>query len=108
MTVPVRGRPGGRGPADGSASSVPDDFRGLALPILSNVNPRDQLRSAGKRLTEPVEPLAQRIAERVVDLLVNAVDVNALVARVDLNAVLARVDVDDVLAKVDVNALLDR
>ena len=63
------------------------------------------MRSAGKRLTEPVEPLAQRIAERVVDLLVNAVDVNALVARVNLNAVLARVDVDDVLAKVDVNAL---
>jgi hypothetical protein len=72
------------------------------------VNPRDLLASAGKRMTDPVETLAQRVAERVVDLLVVALDVNALVARVDMNAVLALIDVDEVLAKVDVNALLER
>jgi hypothetical protein len=68
------------------------------------VNPRDRLLSAGRR--NPVEALAQQVTERVVDLLVGALDVNELVARVDLNAILARVDVDEVLKKVDLNALL--
>jgi hypothetical protein len=52
------------------------------------VDPLDRLRSAGKRMTDPAESLAQRIAERVVDLLVRALDVNAVVQRVDPNAVL--------------------
>jgi hypothetical protein len=38
-------------------------------------------------MTDPVELIAQRVTERVVDLLVNALDINAIVARVDLNAV---------------------
>jgi hypothetical protein len=72
------------------------------------VDPRDRLRSVGKRITDPVEPLAQRVAERVLDLVVNMLDVNALVERVDLNAVIDHVDVDKVLQKVDLNAVLDR
>jgi hypothetical protein len=81
------------------------------------MDPRDRLRSVGKRITDPVEPIAQRIAERAIDLVVNALDINALVARINLNAVLdhvdvnkvlAKVDLNEVLAKVDVNALLDR
>jgi hypothetical protein len=81
------------------------------------MDPRDRLRSVGKRMTDPVEPIAQRIAERAIDLVVNALDINALVARINLNAVLdhvdvnkvlAKVDLNEVLAKVDVNALLDR
>ncbi len=59
-------------------------------------------------MTDPVESLAQRVAERVVDLLVQALDVNALVRRVDLNAALGQVDINALLARVDVNALLDR
>lgn len=59
-------------------------------------------------MTDPAEVLAQQITDRVVELVVNALDVNDLVARVDLNAVLGGVDIDAVLAKVDVNALLDR
>jgi hypothetical protein len=47
------------------------------------VNPRDRLRSAGKR--NPVEAIAQQVTERVVDLLVSALDVNELAARIDLN-----------------------
>jgi hypothetical protein len=71
----------------------------------------------GKRLTDPVEGMTQQIAERVLDLLVTALDINALVARVDLdealrkldpNRLLDRVDVNRLLDRVDVNALLDR
>jgi hypothetical protein len=72
------------------------------------VNPRDRLRAAGRRVTDPAEALAQEAAERVIDLVVNALDVNELAARVDLNALLSRVDVDALLEKVDVDALLDQ
>ena len=45
-------------------------------------------------MTDPMESLAQRVAEGVFDLLVNALDVNALVRRVDLNALLGQVDLE--------------
>jgi hypothetical protein len=67
------------------------------------MDPRDRLRSMGKRMTDPVEPLAQRVAERAIDIVVNALDINALVARINLNAVLNHVDINKVLAKIDVN-----
>ena len=53
----------------------------------------------GKRITDPVEQLAEKTAERVIDLVVRTLDVNAVVQRVDLNAV---------LDQVDVNKLVDR
>lgn len=91
------------------ASPVTDDFGTRGAVILNLVDPLGRLRLAGKRMTDPVEALAQRVAERVVDLLVSALDVNALVQRVDLNALLDRVDLDQhVLSKIDVNALLER
>jgi len=31
------------------------------------MDPRDRLRSMGKQMTDPVEPLAQRVAERAID-----------------------------------------
>jgi len=70
-----------------------------------------------RRITDPVEQLAQRVAERVVELVLSVLDVNALLAQVDVNALLARVDVaallkrvdlNTVLAQVDLDALLDR
>jgi hypothetical protein len=72
------------------------------------VNPGDRLRSVGRRMTDPAEVLAQQITDRVVELVVNALDVNELVARVDLNALLGAVDIDAVLKKIELNALLDR
>src|SRR6516162_9924944 len=72
------------------------------------VNPRDRLRAVSRRVTDPAEVLAQEATERVVELVVNALDVNELAARIDLNALLGRVDVDAILKKVDVDALLDR
>lgn len=86
-----------------------DDSRLPGVAILSLVEPFDRLRSAGRRMSDPLEALAQRVAERVVDLVVHALDVNALVQRIDLNALLDRIDLDDyVLRKIDVNALLAR
>jgi hypothetical protein len=54
------------------------------------------------------ERLAQGVAERVVALVVEALDFDALLAKVDVDALLARVDVDALLDRVDVDALLAR
>jgi hypothetical protein len=70
------------------------------------VNPRDRLRPAGRR--NPVEAIAQQVTERVVDLLVSALDVNELAARIDLNELIGRVDINMILKKVDLNVLLDQ
>ena len=64
--------------------------------------------SAGKRWTDPAEALAQQVTERVVDLVVGALDVNELAAQVDVNAILSRVDIDAMLRKIDLNALLSQ
>ena len=72
------------------------------------MDPLGRLRSAGRRVTDPMEALAQQVADRVVGLVTTALDVNALVDRVDMNALLARLDVNALLARVDLNALLAR
>ncbi len=72
------------------------------------MEPLERLRTAGKRVTDPLEQLAQRVAEHVLDLVVNALDLNELVAQLDLNAVLDRVDVEALLGRVDLNALLEQ
>jgi uncharacterized RDD family membrane protein YckC len=55
-----------------------------------------------------VEALAQLVAERVVEVVVAALDVNALLDRVDVDALLDRTDVDRLLDRTDVNSLIDR
>ncbi len=55
-----------------------------------------------------MEWMAQGVAQRVIDLVVDSLDVNALIARIDLNAVLARVDLNVALGRVDVNQELGR
>lgn len=62
----------------------------------------------GKRITDPVEQLAERTAERVIDLVVRTLDVNALVQGVDLNAIVDRVDVNKLVDRVDVDKILDQ
>lgn len=70
------------------------------------------LSSAGagqcRRMPGLPERLAQGVAERVVALVVDALDLDALLAKVDVDALLARVDVDALLERVDVDALLAR
>ena len=62
----------------------------------------------GKRITDPVEALAEKTAERVIDLVVRSLDVNALIQRVDPDAILDRVDVIKLVHRVDVDAVADR
>jgi hypothetical protein len=72
------------------------------------VEPLDRLRSARKDVAVSAELLAQRVAERVIDIAVQAVDLNALLKQVDLNALLKQVDLNELLEQVDVDAVLDR
>jgi uncharacterized RDD family membrane protein YckC len=46
--------------------------------------------------------------QRVTDLLLQALNVNAVAQRIDVNAVLDQVDVNELLKRVDLQALLDR
>ena len=50
--------------------------------------------------------MAQGVAQRVIELVVELLDVNALIDRIDLNAVLARVDLNQVLDRVDMDQLM--
>ena len=61
-----------------------------------------------RRLTEQMESIAQGIAGRVIDLVLDALDMNALIARVDLNLVLSRVELNTLLQRVDLNELVDQ
>ncbi|MFY9929206.1 MAG: hypothetical protein WAK82_14465 [Streptosporangiaceae bacterium] len=72
------------------------------------MNPRDRLRPASRRWPDPAEALAQQVTERILDLVVRALDVNDLAARIDLNALAGRLDVDTIMKKIDLNALLDQ
>jgi hypothetical protein len=54
------------------------------------------------------EGLAQAIAERVVNLVVEAIDIDALLAKVDMDALLARVDVGQIIERVDVDAIVSK
>ena len=60
------------------------------------------------RLVPRVEALAQAVAERAVEIVVSALDMNALLDRVDLNAALDQVDIDRVLDRIDLDRLLGR
>ena len=62
----------------------------------------------GRRITDPVEALAEKTAEQVIDLVVRSLDVNALIQRVDPDAILDRVDVNKLVDRVDLNNLVDR
>jgi len=72
------------------------------------MDPSERMRTASRRLAEPVESLAQNIARRVIELVVEALDLNALLDQIDLNRALDQVNVNRLLDKVDVNKLLDQ
>ena len=54
------------------------------------------------------ETWAQAAAERAIELVVSALDVNALLDEVDLNALLDQVDINRLLDRIDLNRLLSR
>ena len=81
------------------------------------MDPVERMRTARKRLAEPVDSMAQTVAKRATELVVDSLDINDVLARidvnkllnqVDVNQLLDRVDVDRLLARVDVNALVDK
>ena len=72
------------------------------------MDPLHGLRSMGKRLTDPVEQLAERTAERVIDLVVRTLDVNAVIQRVDFDAIVDRVNVNKVVDQVNVDKVVDQ
>src|SRR5665213_596826 len=58
--------------------------------------------------TGRMEQLVEAIAERVVNLVLDSVDINALVAQVDVDGLVDRVDVEKIVARVDVQAIIQR
>ena len=55
-----------------------------------------------------MEQLVEAIAERVVNLVIEAIDVDALMAKIDMDALLDRVDVDGLIDRVDVDKIVSR
>jgi len=55
-----------------------------------------------------VEQLAQAVAERVVNMVMDAIDIDALLERIDIDAVVSRVDVDGLIDRVDVEKIVER
>jgi hypothetical protein len=55
-----------------------------------------------------MEQLAQALAERLVPLIVDAIDIDALLDRVDVEKVIERVDVEKIIDRVDVDKIIDR
>ncbi len=75
------------------------------LPVNRLKGPTDLIRTTG--FGEQMESMAQGVAHRVIDLVVDSLDVNALLDRIDLNALLARVDLNQVLDRVNLNQMLE-
>jgi hypothetical protein len=76
-----------------------------------------RLGAVTRRVGIAVEGIAQDVADAVVPVAVDAVDLNEVLERVDVNALLEkldldrlleRVDLDALIARVDLNAVLDR
>ena len=64
--------------------------------------------SAGRRFAEQIESIAQAVAQRVIDLVIEALDMNALIARIDLNVVLGRINLNSLIAQVNLNELINQ
>ena len=55
-----------------------------------------------------VEQLAQSLAEHIVPLIVDAIDIDAILDKVDVEKIVERVDVDKIIERVDVQKIIDR
>jgi hypothetical protein len=55
-----------------------------------------------------VEQVAQAVAERVVSIVMEAIDMNALLDRIDVDAVVNRIDVERLIDRVDVEKIIER
>ena len=86
--------------------------RGWSRPARSSdtwrVDSSERRLLAESRLIPRSEQLAQAAADRVVELMVSALDVNALLDQVDLNDVLDRIDLNRLLERMDLNEIVKR
>jgi hypothetical protein len=55
-----------------------------------------------------VEQLAQSLAEHIVPLIVDAINIDAILEKVDIDAIVSRVDIDAIVERVDVDAIVER
>jgi hypothetical protein len=54
------------------------------------------------------EQLAQAIAERIVPLVVDAIDIDAIIDKVDIDRIVDRIDVDKIAARLDIDKIVER
>src|ERR1700677_1344657 len=54
-----------------------------------------------------VEQLAQSLAEHIVPLIVDAIDIDAILDKVDVEKIIERVDVQQIVERVDINAIVN-
>jgi hypothetical protein len=59
-------------------------------------------------ITNRVEHLAQAIAERVVNLVLDSIDLNAVVDKIDVQKIIDKVDVNEIIDKVDLETVIDK
>ena len=55
-----------------------------------------------------VEQLAQSLAEHIVPLIVDAIDIDSIIDKVDVEKIIERVDVDKIVERVDVDQIIER
>jgi hypothetical protein len=55
-----------------------------------------------------VEQLAQALAERLVPMILQVIDINAIVDQVDIEKIIDRVDINAIVSRVDINAIVDK
>jgi hypothetical protein len=55
-----------------------------------------------------VEQLAQSLAEHIVPLIVDAIDIDSIIDKVDVQKIIDRVDVQQIIERVDINAIVDK
>jgi hypothetical protein len=65
---------------------------------------------SGRRVSNPigtrVEQLAQSLAERIVPLIVDSIDIDAILDKVDINKIVERVDIEAVVERVDIDKIV--
>ncbi|HXN63666.1 MAG TPA: hypothetical protein VN886_24690 [Acidimicrobiales bacterium] len=55
-----------------------------------------------------VEQLAQSLAERIVPLIVDAIDIDSILDKVDIERVIERVDIEKIIERVDIEKIIDQ
>jgi hypothetical protein len=55
-----------------------------------------------------MEQLAQALAERIVPLVIDAIDIDAILDKVDVEKIIERVDVEKIIERVDIQRVIDQ